>query len=71
MLQAPQSRHIVRPAEADRICGVSKSTRYRLEAAGKFPKRVILSERSSGYYSDEIEAWLESRPRAVPNGQDA
>jgi prophage regulatory protein len=69
MLQAQRSRYIVRPAEADRICGLSKSTRYRLEAAGKFPKRVILSERSSGYYSDEIEAWLASRPRAGATSQ--
>jgi prophage regulatory protein len=60
----PQTqRRIVRPTEADRICGLSKSTRYRLEAAGLFPKRVLLSERSSGYFSDEIEAWLASRPR--------
>lgn len=64
MSQSAQPRHIVRPAEADRICGISKSTRYRLEAAGQFPKRVILSERSSGYFSDEIETWMASRPRA-------
>jgi prophage regulatory protein len=64
MSQADQSRrHVIRPIEADRICGISKSTRYRLEAAGQFPKRILLSERSSGYFSDEIEAWLASRPR--------
>lgn len=66
MSQAVQSpRRVVRPGEADRICGISKSTRYRLEAAGQFPKRIILSERSSGYFSDEIQAWLDSRPRAT------
>jgi len=59
-----QTRRILRPREADRLCGISKSTRYRLEASGRFPKRVILTERASGYFSDEVAAWLDSRPRA-------
>ena len=66
MSQSDQrTRHIVRPIEADRICGISKSTRYRLESAGLFPRRVILSERASGYFSDELAGWLDQRPRAV------
>lgn len=62
----PGRRRILRPPATDRICGISKSTRYRLEAQDLFPRRVLLSAngRASGYYSDEVEAWLDSRPRA-------
>lgn len=64
MTEPTKPRHVLRPAEADKLCGISKSTRYRLEAAGQFPKRIILTERASGYYSDEVAAWIDSRPRA-------
>lgn len=57
-------RYIIRSSEVSRICGLKKSARYQLEAQGLFPKRVILSKRASGYFADEIAAWLESRPRA-------
>ncbi len=61
-----EGRYVLRPMVTDRKCGISKSTRYRLEAQGLFPQRILLSEngRASGYYSDEVEAWLDSRPRA-------
>lgn len=60
-----ESRRIFRPMEVDRLCGFSSNTRYRLEAAGRFPKRIKLSERASAYFCDEVEAWLASRPRAL------
>jgi prophage regulatory protein len=43
--------------------GLSRVTAWRLERAGKFPKRVKLGENSVGWRLDEVEAWLESRPR--------
>jgi prophage regulatory protein len=36
----------------------------RLENGGKFPKRLALGECRVAWYEDEIEAWIESRPRA-------
>ena len=44
--------------------GLCRSNVYRLEAAGAFPPRVKLSQRASAWRSDEIEAWIASRPRA-------
>lgn len=37
---------------------LSKTTIYRLEAAGKFPKRVRLGENSTGWYAHEIDDFL-------------
>ena len=33
----------------------------RLEAAGKFPKRVRLGESRVGWIEDEVMAWLQQR----------
>jgi len=33
----------------------------RLEAAGKFPRRVRLSEHRVGWVYDEVVAWIEER----------
>ena len=55
---------ILRGAEVDRLIGLSKSSRYELEKAGKFPRRRRLSDRASGYLESEIDAWIQSRPVA-------
>jgi prophage regulatory protein len=36
----------------------------RLEKTGQFPSRVRLGQCRVGWYVDEIEDWLNSRPRA-------
>ena len=33
----------------------------RLQRAGKFPKKVKLSENTAVYVTSEIEAWIEAR----------
>lgn len=40
---------------------LSKSTRWRLERQGKFPKRRQLSGRAVGWISEEINEWMQSR----------
>jgi prophage regulatory protein len=40
---------------------LSKSTRWRLERDGKFPKRRQLSTRTVGWVEAEIEGWMKSR----------
>lgn len=43
---------------------LGRSSIYRLEAEGKFPKRIALSGNGAvGWYLHEIEEWLSSRPR--------
>ena len=36
----------------------------RLESAGKFPKRLRLGECRVAWFADEVEEWIDSRPRA-------
>jgi prophage regulatory protein len=37
----------------------------RLEAAAKFPKRLRLGACRVAWYADEIEEWIDSRPRVT------
>lgn len=55
----------IRLREVERITGLSKSSIYRLEALGIFPKRVKLSERASAWKASEISRFLAERPRAA------
>lgn len=56
---------VIRLHEVIKATGLSKSQIYRLEAADKFPRRLRLSEATSGWYQSEIENWLANRPRAI------
>lgn len=51
--------------EVKRITGLSRSSIYRLEALGNFPRRVKLSERASAWKASEVVQWLAARPRAT------
>lgn len=55
---------VVRDAEATRITGLGRTRRYELARLGKFPQKIKLSDRASGYRLSELMAWLESRPRS-------
>lgn len=46
------------------LTGLSRMTIYRLELAGKFPKRRRLSENSVAWMESDIAAWADSRPIA-------
>jgi prophage regulatory protein len=46
------------------LTGLSRMTIYRLELAGRFPKRRRLSENSVAWLESDIEAWADSRPSA-------
>jgi len=47
------------------LTGLSRMTIYRLELAGRFPKRRRLSENSVAWLESDIEAWANSRPIAL------
>jgi prophage regulatory protein len=55
----------IRLREVQRITGLSKSSIYRLEALGVFPRRVKLSERASAWKLSELSQFLAERPRAA------
>jgi prophage regulatory protein len=46
---------------ADKGVLYSKAHLWRLERAGKFPKRVPLGQSRHGWLDSEIDAWIEQR----------
>lgn len=42
---------------------LSKSSIYRFESLGQFPKRVRIGQNSTGWLSSEIDEFIASRPR--------
>jgi prophage regulatory protein len=60
-------RRLVRYAQLDPEYGIPWSRMHcdRLERAGKFPRKVRIGPNTIGYWSDEIEAFLEVRSAAA------
>jgi len=58
------NRIFIRPKEIAELVGVSKSTVYRLVAAGKFPKQVLMSERCVGWRRADVEAYINKLDKA-------
>jgi prophage regulatory protein len=54
----------LRERQVAELTGLSKTTRWRLENEGNFPKRRRLSENTIAWRSDEINEWLNSRQLA-------
>ncbi len=46
------------------LVGVSRTTIWRLERAGKFPRRRQVSTKAVRWNQAEIEDWISSRPLA-------
>lgn len=57
-------KRLLRLQEVIAMTGLSRSQLYHLEAAGQFPKRIPLSERTTAWASDEIEAWVQAKIEA-------
>ena len=53
----------LREKDVLRLLPIRRSTLRRWEARGQFPRRRELGPRCVGWRSDEIDAWLESRPQ--------
>lgn len=54
------SKRIVRQAEVCEITGLSRTTIWRLERDGRFPKRRRLGPNSVGHVLSDILDWIES-----------
>ncbi|PML78143.1 helix-turn-helix transcriptional regulator [Enterovibrio norvegicus] len=56
------TERLLKRPEVLKICGISKSTLYRMIASEEFPSQVSISgKRSVGWRLSEIEAWLVTR----------
>jgi prophage regulatory protein len=60
------ARKLVSKKELKSVYGIPYCPAHiaRLEAAGQFPKRVRLGACRVAWYADEVEEWIDSRPRA-------
>ena len=55
---------IWREPKVEEETGLSKSTRWRLEKAGDFPKKIQLGPRAVGWRAEEIIQWCQDRCEA-------
>ncbi len=62
---------IYRLPDVIRLTGIGRTTIWRLEKAGTFPTRRLISTRSVGWFSAEIDAWIASRAPAGPQDSTA
>ncbi len=52
------------------LVGISRTTIWRLERAGKFPRRRQVSTKAVRWFQAEIEDWISSRPLAGEEGRN-
>ena len=57
--------HILRTSDVTRLTGLSRTTLWRLERQGKFPTRIRLGLNSVGWRDEEVQHWVETRPRGM------
>jgi len=63
------AKQIIKLPKVEDKTGKSRSSIYREAAAGKFPKPIKLSERSSGWLESEIDQWIDERIAASRKGE--
>jgi prophage regulatory protein len=64
----------IRRPEVCRKTGLGRTTIYNLEAAGDFPRHLMLTPRCAVWVEAEVDGWLRARlasPRALSSGKGA
>ena len=56
---------LLRRPEVQAITGLSCAGIYKLMRSGKFPEPIKVTSRAVRWKSEEIQSWIESRPRAT------
>jgi prophage regulatory protein len=51
----------IREPEVRRLTGLSRTTRWRLERSGRFPRRRQISDNAIAWWASEIFSWMEAR----------
>jgi prophage regulatory protein len=59
-------RAILREKDVIKFVGKSRTTIWRDEKEGRFPKRVKIGARAVGWLRSDLVAWLESLKESVP-----
>ncbi len=55
----------LREPEVRRITGLSRTTRWRMERRGEFPRRRSISRNAVAWLASEIEVWVADRAAAT------
>lgn len=63
-MQNTDRYRIISMSEAMRLTNLSRSTLWRLQRAGRFPKRISLSPNRVGYLENDVIAWIAARAGA-------
>lgn len=61
----PEPTRLLRRAEVEARCQISRSAIYRLMRAGQFPEPIKVGLRAVRWPEHELTAWLARRPRAT------
>ena len=60
-VDGPKKSRLLRRNEVLKRTGLSASTQWRLERAGRFPARVRISEHSVAWHESCVDDWIASR----------
>ena len=58
-------RRTLRREQVLRKTGLSRTSQYKLEKAGDFPRHFMLTPRCAVWFEDEVDVWLEARQAAA------
>ncbi len=64
MTTFPQFDCFLREPEVKRITGLSRTTRWRLERRGEFPRRRQISRNAVAWLESEVRDWQAERAAA-------
>lgn len=71
MIQPQAGERFMRVAEVCDRVQLSRSQIFRLETAGKFPRRRRLGARTNVWLASEIDTWMRARPFGDDQRPDA
>lgn len=60
---------LLRTNDVTRFTGLSRTTIWRLERKGEFPRRRQLTANAVGWREDEVRQWMEDLPAAVESSR--
>jgi predicted DNA-binding transcriptional regulator AlpA len=60
-VSSSEDDRILRMKEVQKLTGVSRSTIWRLEKSGQFPRRVVLGLSSIGWLKSDVLDWINQR----------
>ena len=61
---------ILNAKQVTQITNLSRVSLWRMERAGTFPQRINISPNRVGWREDDINEWIESRPRVGYRGAE-